>query len=163
MTVIHTSLYFRWPERRDLSSYPKRYYLGKQKRKEDFIPFEPVISKEGANSSLHLPVSIPLKYYHDIATSKEIDASLLVTIPLQHYYDAPACTLESLTTRLHAIKFEYPPGWVCIANTSTDLVVCQMDTELKQPLAVVTIRVAEDLHWSILENFQTQKSSVLTG
>ena len=38
--------------------YPKRYYLGQQ-RKEDFIPFEPVVSKEGANSSLHLPVSIP--------------------------------------------------------------------------------------------------------
>ena len=52
-------------------------------------------------------------------------------------------------TRLHAVKFEFPPGWVCIANTSTDLVICQMDTELKQPLAVVTIRVAEDLHWSI--------------
>ena len=63
--------------------YPKRYYLGKQKRKEDFIRFEPVVSKEGANSSLHLPVSIPLKYDHDIVTSKEIDASLLVTIPLQ--------------------------------------------------------------------------------
>ena len=129
--------------------YPKRYYLGKLKRKEDLIPFEPVICKEGANSSLHLPVSIPLQYYHDIMTSKEIDASLLVTIPVQHYYDTPVCTLESLITRLHATKFEYPPGWVCIANTSTDLVVCQMDTELKQPLAVVTIRVAEDLHWSI--------------
>ena len=79
--------------------YPIRYYLGKQKRKEDFIPFEPVVSKEGANSSLHLPVSIPLKYYHDIVSSKEIDASLLVTIPLQHYCDAPVCTLESLITR----------------------------------------------------------------
>ena len=121
MTIIHTSLYFRWRFK-----YPKRYYLGKQKRKEDFIRFEPVVSKEGDNSSLHLPVSIPLKYYHDIVTSKEVDASLLVTILVQHYLMHQYVPLRAL---FHAIKFEFPPGWVCIENTSNDLVVCQMESK----------------------------------
>ena len=43
----------------------------------------------------------------------------------------------------------FPPGWVPISSVCNELIVCQKEANAKEPVAVLTLWVTEDLTWTI--------------
>ena len=82
--------------------------------------------------------------------SLDVDSTThIVSIPLEYYQQAPVDSVSSLIYRLHATKFDFPPGWVNISSGVSELVVAKIDTSGVEPVSLITIRVAENLSWTL--------------
>ena len=109
--------------------YQKGYYLPKQPHS--------------------LTVSIPLEHVYLKEEVESDPSSLIISIPLMQYVEAPVDSLASLMQRVRTSGFTFPPGWVHIASVSTELIVCQMEADGKEPVAVLTLCIADDLRWTL--------------
>lgn len=94
------------------------------------------------------------RYYIKRTPTESIPSSstspdLVVSIPLENYIQAPVDSVSSLIYRIHSTGFTFPPGWVNISSEISELVVSQIDTSGLEPVSVITIRVADNLSWTL--------------
>ena len=51
--------------------------------------------------------------------------------------------------RVRTSGFTFSPGWVHVLSVTPELIVCCMEVNGREPVAVVTVQVADDLSWML--------------
>ena len=101
-----------------------------------------------------LTVSVPLEKlrctYLEKPPELQTDSTqLIVSISLTRYMEAPVDSLKSLMQRVHTSGFTFSQEWVQIPSVTPELIVCHMEVHGREPVAVITVRVADDLSWTL--------------
>ena len=95
-------------------------------------------------------MSVPLEklrctYLEEPPEPQPDPLQLIVSIPLTQYTEAPVNSLRSLTQRVRTSAFTFSPEWVHVPSVTPELIVCHMEVYGREPVAVITVRVADDL------------------
>ena len=69
---------------------------------------------------------------------------LIVSVPLTQYIEAPVDSLRSLMQRVQTFGFGFSSP-----SVTPELIVCRMEVYRREPVAVITVRVADDLSWTL--------------
>ena len=117
--------------RKSRLKHKKRYYLSKPAK---------------------LIVSVPLEklrctYLQQLPELQPKPPQLIVLIPLTQYIEAPVDSLRSLMQRVRTFGFGFSSEWVHVPSVTPELIVCRMEVYRREPVAVITVRVADDLSW----------------
>ena len=56
---------------------------------------------------------------------------------------------SQLVQRVHTSGFTFSPGWVHALSVTPELIVCCMEANGREPVAVMTVQVADDLSWML--------------
>ena len=63
--------------------------------------------------------------------------------------EAQVDSLTQLMQRVRTSGFTFSPGWVHVLSVTPELIVCCMEVNGREPVAVVTVQVADDLSWML--------------
>ena len=63
--------------------------------------------------------------------------------------EAPVDSLRSLMQRVRTFGFAFSSEWVHVPSVTPELIVCRMEVYRREPVAVITVRVADDLSWTL--------------
>ena len=101
-----------------------------------------------------LTVAVPLEKlrctYLEKPPELQMDSTqLIVSIPLIRYMEAPVNSLKLLMQRVRTSGFTFSPEWVHIPSVTPELIVCRMEVHGREPVAVFTVQVADDLSWTL--------------